>query len=159
MKTLFTLAMCASLTVAMAQSRTTPSPAPATTSPAPAQTSPTLSVNQKAFVKEWKFDHSESFDLVQKPTEQQKNDLVNLMDNGRYRLILDGQSEGGTWTIDAGCKWITLTKDDGTVKKFQVLSKSDKEMKVDYRDSDGTHNVLVYSFGTTATNNTVPGGR
>jgi hypothetical protein len=94
--------------------------------------------------KEWKFDHSESFDLVQKPTEAQKGDLVNLMENGRYRLILDGVAEGGTWTVDAACKWITLTKDDGTVKKFQVLAQSDKELKVDYRDADGTHNVLIY---------------
>ncbi len=147
MKTLFTLALCVSMTAAFAQARTTPS---ATASPAPAQTSPTYTANQKAFIKEWKFDHSESFDLVQKPTEQQKGDLVNLMDNGRYRLILDGQSEGGTWTIDAACKWITLTKDDGTVKKFQVLSKTDKEMKVDYRDGDGTHNVFIYVPATTS---------
>ena len=146
MKTLFTLALCASFTVAFAQTAK-PSPAP-TPAPATTQTAPTLSAKQKTLVKEWKFDRSESFDLVQKPTEAQKGDLLNLMENGRYRLILDGVAEGGTWTVDAGCKWITLTKDDGTIKKFQILSQTDKEMKVDYRDGDGTHNVLIYVPGT-----------
>jgi hypothetical protein len=146
MKTLFTFVLCASFTLAFAQT-TKPAPAPA---PTTAQSVPTLSAKQKTLVKEWKFDRSESFDLVQKPTDAQKGDLLNLMENGRYRLILDGVAEGGTWTVDAGCKWITLTKDDGTVKKYQILSQTDKEMKVDYRDSDGTHNVLIYVPSTTS---------
>lgn len=151
MRTLFTFVLCASMTAAFAQARTTPaSPAPATPASTTTQQAPTLSAKQKTLVKEWKFDHSESFDLVQKPTEAQKGDLLNLMENGRYRLILDGQAEGGTWTVDAACKWITLTKDDGTVKKYQILSQSEKEIKVDYRDSDGTHNVLIYVPATTS---------
>lgn len=153
MKTLFTFVLCASLTVAFAQT-TKPAPAP---SPAPtAQSAPTLSAKQKTLVKEWKFVRSESFDLSQPPTEAQKNDLVNLMENGRYRLILDGVAEGGTWTVDAGCKWITMTSDAGVVKKFQILSQTEKEMKVDYRDADGTHNVLIYVPATTSP---APAGR
>jgi hypothetical protein len=147
MKTLFTLVLCASLTAAFAQT-TKPAPAPA---PAPTvQQAPTLTAKQKTLAKEWKFVRSESFDLSQPPTEAQKNDLVNLMDGGRYRLILDGVAEGGTWTVDASCKWITMTSDAGVVKKFQILSQTDKEMKVDYRDADGTHNVLIYSPATTS---------
>lgn len=142
MKTLFTLVLCASLTAAIAQtSKPAPAPAPAPT----AQSAPTLSAKQKTLVKEWKFVRSESFDLSQPPTDAQKNDLVNFMESGRYRLILDGVAEGGTWTVDAACKWITMTSDAGVVKKFQILSQTDKEMKVDYRDADGTHNVLIYA--------------
>lgn len=148
MKTLFTFVLCASLTAAFAQT-TKPAPAPVP-APTTAQSAPTLSAKQKTLVKEWKFTRSESFDLSQPPTEAQKNDLVNLMENGRYRLILDGVAEGGTWTVDAGCKWITMTSDAGVVKKFQILSQTEKEMKVDYRDADGTHNVLIYSPATTS---------
>lgn len=148
-KTLFTFALCATMTAAFAQARTTTTPAPSTTTTT-AQTAPTLTAKQKTLAKEWKFIRSESFDLSQPPTEAQKGDLVNLMENGRYRLILDGVAEGGTWTVDAACKWITMTSDAGVVKKFQVLSQTDKELKVDYRDADGTHNVLIYSPATTA---------
>lgn len=148
MKTLFTFVLCASLTAALAQT-TKPAPAPAP-APTTAQSAPTLSAKQKTLVKEWKFVRSESFDLSQPPTEAQKNDLVNLMESGRYRLILDGVAEGGTWTVDAGCKWITMTSDAGVVKKFQILSQTEKEMKVDYRDADGTHNVLIYAPATTS---------
>jgi len=143
MKTLFTILLCATMTGAFAQAR---QDAPSTTT---TQTAPTLSAKQKTLCKEWKFVRSESFDLAQPPTDAQKNDLVNLMADGRYRLILDGVAEGGTWTVDAGCKWITMTSDAGVVKKFQVLSQTDTELKVDYRDSDGTHNVLIYAPATT----------
>jgi hypothetical protein len=147
MKTLFTLVICASFTAAFAQT-TKPAAAP---TPAPTtQTTPALSTKQKSVAKEWKFVRSESFDLSQPPTEAQKNDLVFLMENGRYRLILDGVAEGGTWSVDAGCKWITMTTEAGAVKKFQILSQTETELKVDYRDGDGTHNVLIYSSVVTA---------
>lgn len=139
------------MTAAFAQARTAPAPAQTTPASTTTTQAPTLSAKQKTLVKEWKFVRSESFDLSQPPTEAQKGDLVMFMENGRYRLILDGVSEGGTWTVDAACKWITMTKDDGTVKKFQVLSQTDTELKVDYRDADGTHNVLIYSPSTAAT--------
>lgn len=138
MKTLFTLILCATMTVGFAQARQE-------AAPTATQTAPTLSEKQKTLCKTWKFTGSESFDLPQPPTEAQKNDLVNLMADGRYRLILDGVAEGGTWTVDAGCKWITMTTDAGVVKKFQVLAQTDSSLKVDYRDGDGTHNVLLYA--------------
>lgn len=141
-KTFLSILLSATITVSFAQAS---SPAPATT-----QTAPTLSAKQKTLCKEWKFIRSESFDLVQAPTDAQKGDLVNLMETGRYRLIMDGAAEGGTWTVDAGCKWITMTSDAGVVKKFQILSQTDTEMKIDYRDADGTHNVLIYSTATPA---------
>lgn len=138
MKTLFTFILCATMTVGFAQARQD-------AAPSATQTAPTLSAKQKTLCKEWKFTGSESFDLPQPPTAAQKGDLINLMENGRYRLILDGVAEGGTWTVDAGCKWITMTSDAGVVKKYQILSQTDTVLKVDYRDSDGTHNVLLYS--------------
>lgn len=153
MRTIFTFILCASMTAAFAQSRTAPAPAatPTATVTPTATQAPTLSAKQKTLCKEWKFTGSESYDLPQPPTAAQKGDLVNLMENGRYRLILDGVAEGGTWTVDAACKWITMTSDAGTVKKFQILSQTDKELKVDYRDGDGTHNVFIYAPSTTST--------
>jgi hypothetical protein len=136
-KTILTLIFCAVMTAAFAQ-------APATTTTT-TQTAPTLSAKQKTLCKEWKFTGSESYDLPQPPSAAQKGDLINLMETGRYRLIMDGVAEGGTWTVDAGCKWITMTSDAGVVKKYQVLSQTDSVLKVDYRDADGTHNVLLYS--------------
>ncbi len=137
-KTFFTILLCVTMTLAYAQ---TPAPAAASNT----HVAPTLSEKQKTLCKTWKFTGSESFDLPQPPTAAQKNDLVNLMADGRYRLILDGVAEGGTWTVDAGCKWITMTSDAGVVKKFQVLTQTDSSLKVDYRDGDGTHNVLLYA--------------
>lgn len=153
MRTLFTLLLATSLTAVAAQVKTGPattSPAPSKTSPAPAATqeAPTLSAKAKSLCKEWKLTATETWDLRQNPTETQKGDLLNLMESGRYRWIYDGVAEGGTWTVDAANKWITLTSDAGTVKKLQVLSQADSELKVDYRDADGTHNVLIY--GTSA---------
>jgi hypothetical protein len=145
MKTLFTFILCASMTAAFAQSRTAPAPAATTPASTTATQAPTLSAKQKTLCKEWKFTGSESYDLAQPPTATQKNDLVMLMESGRYRLILDGVAEGGTWTVDAACKWITMTSDAGVVKKFQILAQTDTSLKVDYRDEDGTHNVFIYA--------------
>lgn len=149
MKTLFTLLLASSVTLAVAQTRQTATP----TSPAPAttQTTPVLSPKAKAICKEWKLLRTENFDLVQQPTDKEKGDLLNLMDNGRYRLIYEGAAEGGTWTLDASGKWITLTSDIGGTKKFQIVSQTDKEMKIDYRDEDGTHNILIYGASTSTT--------
>lgn len=145
MKTLFTLLLCACMTFGLAQARQDAATGATT------QTAPTLTAKQKTLCKEWKLAATETWDLRQNPTDAQKGDLLNLMESGRYRWIYDGVAEGGTWTVDAGNKWITLTSDAGVVKRLQVLSQSDTELKVDYRDEDGTHNVLIYGTGTAAT--------
>lgn len=142
MKTLFTLLLCASMTLGFAQARQDAATGATT------QTAPTLTAKQKTLCKEWKLTATETWDLRQNPTDAQKGDLLNLMETGRYRWIYDGVAEGGTWTVDAGNKWITLTSDAGVVKRLQVLSQTDAELKVDYRDADGTHNILIYGTGT-----------
>jgi hypothetical protein len=71
------------------------------------------------------------------------------MENGRYRLIYEGVAEGGTWTVDASGTNIKLTTDAGAVKQFKVLSNTGAELKVDYRDGAGTHNILIYSSPAT----------
>lgn len=139
MKTLTTLLFALCSVVAFAQ---TPSTAPQTKPSA--TTAPTLSAKGKSLCKEWKLIRTESFDLVQQPGENQKGDLINLMENGRYRMIMDGAAEGGTWTVDNANVWITFTSDAGVIKKFKILAQTDTELKVDYRDADGTHNILIY---------------
>lgn len=145
MKTLATLLFCICLTAGFAQVAVTP----AQTSPTVA--APTLSAKGKSLCKEWKLARTESFDLVQQPTESQKKDVLTLLEMGRYRLIMDGAAEGGTWTVDNANVWITLTSDAGTIKKYKILSQTDSELKVDYRDADGTHNVLIYSTAVPTT--------
>lgn len=145
MKTLATLLFSICLTAGFAQVAVTPAQT------APTVVSPTLSAKGKTLCKEWKLARTESFDLVQQPTESQKGDVLTLLEVGRYRLIMDGAAEGGIWTVDNANVWITLTSDAGTIKKFKILSQTDKELKVDYRDADGTHNVLIYSTALPAT--------
>jgi hypothetical protein len=146
MKKLFTLLLClGGLTMFAQQGKTTITP----TSNSSAQTAPVLNAKGKALVKEWKLKGTESYDLPQTPTDAQKNDLLNLMENGRYRLIYEGVAEGGTWTVDASGTNIKLTTDAGAVKQFKVLSNTGTELKVDYRDGAGTHNILIYSAPAT----------
>lgn len=141
MKKLFTLLLCLGGLTMFAQQGKITTPATNGTT----KTAPTLNDKGKALVKEWKLKGTETFDLAQDPTELQKNDLLNLMENGRYRLIYDGVAEGGTWTVDAAGTWIKLTTDAGAVKQFKVLSNTGTELKIDYRDGTGTHNILIYS--------------
>lgn len=148
MKTLATLLLSFCVSAAFAQVSITPVQTTPTATVTPA---PTLSAKGKSLCKEWKLVRTESFDLVQQPSEAQKNDLLTLMEMGRYRLIMDGVAEGGTWSVDNANTWITLTSDAGVVKKYKVLSQTDTELKVDYRDADGTHNILIYGLTKAAT--------
>jgi len=110
-----------------------------------------LSAKAKSLCKEWQLSKTENFGDQHDPTDQQKGDKLILMDNGRYRLIYNGAAEGGTWTLDKSNVWITLTQDDGTVKKFKVLESTDNSLKVDYRDADDVHNILYYSTSVAGT--------
>ena len=147
MKTLATLLLSVCLTATYAQSGT---PAKTTPTSTVTPTAPVLSDKAKSLCKEWKLISVESFDLVTAPTELQKGDIFNLMENGRYRLIYDGVAEGGTWTIDKANVWITMTSDAGVVKKYQIQAQSDTELKIFFRDADGAHNILIYGPSTKA---------
>jgi hypothetical protein len=124
--------------------------APTTTT----QTTPANGTKAKSLTKSWTLSMTENFGDQHKPNDTQKNDLLNLMADGRYRLIMNGVAEGGTWTLSKDNLWITLTTDAGAVKKFKVLESSDTTLKIDYRDADEVHNVLIYSSAAT-----VSGGR
>lgn len=145
MKTLAALLFSICLTSGFAQVALTPAQT------TPTVVSPTLSAKGKVLCKDWKLARTESFDLLQQPTESQKRDVLILLEIGRYRLIMDGAAEGGSWTVDNANVWITLTSDAGVIKKYKILSQTDTELKVDYRDADGTHNVLIYSTVLPAT--------
>ncbi len=105
----------------------------------------TLTPKAKALCKTWNLSQTENFGDVHQPTAEQKGDLFLLMDNGRYRLIMNGVAEGGTWTLSKDNLWITMTTDAGLIKKFKVLESTEKSLKVDYRDADDIHNILYYS--------------
>jgi hypothetical protein len=144
MKTVFTTAILFVGFAAFAQTAPT-----ATASPAPTQTvqANTLTPKAKELCKEWTLSKTENFGDQHDPTADQKNDRLVLMENGRYRLIMNGVAEGGTWTLDKSNTWITLTTDTGVIKKFQILESSGTSMKIDYRDADDVHNILYYASG------------
>lgn len=149
MKTIFTSAL---LLCAFAGFAQTPAKAGSTgtaTTTTTTQTTPVLSAKAKSLCKEWSLSKTENFGDLRNPDENQKGDRFILMENGRYRLIYNGVAEGGTWTIDKANTLITLTKDDGTVKKFKILESTDSSLKIDYRDADDIHNILIYAPGTT----------
>lgn len=112
------------------------------------QTTPALSPKAKTLCKTWTLNMTENFGDQHKPTEVQKNDVFLLMESGRYRLIMDGIAEGGTWTISKDNLWITMTSDAAVTKKFKVIESTETSLKVDYRDADDIHNILIYSVST-----------
>ncbi|CAN5285645.1 hypothetical protein BH09BAC5_BH09BAC5_00240 [soil metagenome] len=108
-------------------------------------TTTTNGTKADALCKTWNLSMTENFGDQHKPTDVQKNDIFMLMQGGRYRLIMDGAAEGGTWTLSKDNLWITLTSDAGAIKKFKVIESSDSSLKVDYRDADDIHNIIYYS--------------
>lgn len=145
MKTILTSALLCLGLVSFAQ---TQQKAPAT---ATATQTTVLTPKAKSLCKEWNLSKTENFGDQHDPSEQQKNDKLILMENGRYRLIYNGVAEGGTWTLDKANVWLTLTTDNGTVKKFKVIESTDKSLKVDYRDETDIHNILYYAPAASTT--------
>lgn len=110
------------------------------------QTTPTANGSKaKMLYKTWALTMTENFGDQHKPSDTQKNDLLNVMEGGRYRLIKDGVAEAGTWTLSKDNLWLTLTNDAGEVKKFKIMELTDSSLKVDYRDADDIHNILMYA--------------
>ena len=136
MKKIFTIALLFVGASVFAQTTTAPTQTPTAT---------VLTSKAKELCKAWTLSMTENFGDQHKPTDLQKNDLLNLMDGGRYRLIMNGVAEGGTWSLSKDNLWITLTSSTGVIKKFKVLESSATTLKVDYRDADEIHNVLIYS--------------
>lgn len=104
-----------------------------------------LSEKAKALCKTWKFTGSENFSLEQPPADTQLNDQIILMEDGRFRWIMNGNPVVGTWTIDKANTWIVFTQDVSKEQfKIKVLESSATKLKVDYRDKDDVHNILIF---------------
>lgn len=145
MKTILTSALLLAAIAGFAQ---TPTKSTTTTTTTSTQTA-TLSTKAKAMCKEWSLSKTELFGDLRNPDDIQKNDKFILMENGRYRLVYKGVAEGGTWTIDKANTWITLTTDAGEIKKFKVIESTDSTLKIDYRDADDVHNILIFAPAAT----------
>jgi hypothetical protein len=144
MKKILTLALLlagASLFAQTSTSTTTTQQSPATA----------LSAKAKSLCKMWTLTMTENFGDQHKPTEEQKGDLFVMFEDGKYRLLMNGVGEGGTWALSKDNLWITLTSTTGAVKKFKILESTETSLKVDYRDADEVHNILIYSTSTGAT--------
>ncbi|MCU0431922.1 MAG: copper resistance protein NlpE [Bacteroidia bacterium] len=105
------------------------------------------SAKAKALYGTWTFIGSETFSMPQDPNDKQKGDVLTLNADGTFRFVMDGTEHKGKFTIDASATWITLT-DAATneVFKLKVLEKTAKRLKVDYRDKDDVHNILIYEM-------------
>ncbi|MEO5644628.1 MAG: hypothetical protein ABIQ40_15865 [Bacteroidia bacterium] len=137
MKKVLTIALFLAGTTLFAQ-------APASTTPAQTSTAP--GAKATALSKSWILSSTENFGDKHAPTDIQKIDLLNLMEGGHYRLIMNGVAESGTWMLSKDNLWITLTSSTSDVKKFKILESTETMLKVDYRDADDIHNILVYSL-------------
>ncbi|MCA6362074.1 MAG: hypothetical protein IM638_03495 [Bacteroidetes bacterium] len=117
---------------------------PAQTATKPVQaTQPTAKA--KALYGTWTFIGSETFSMPQDPNDKQKTDVLVLNADGSFRFVMDGVEHQGKFIIDAAATWITLT--DATtneVFKLKVIEKTATRLKVDYRDKDDVHNILIY---------------
>jgi hypothetical protein len=137
MKTILTSALLLAGIASFAQTATKPA---ATTQTAP------LSAKAKELCKEWVLVKTENFGDEHMPTDKQKTDKLILLQDGHYRLVMEGVTESGTWSLDKSNIWITLTTDGGAVKKFKIIESSATALKVDYRDADDIHNILFYAL-------------
>jgi hypothetical protein len=131
MKAILTTALLLVSFISFSQNR-------ATTTSAPAQTT------TSKFVNTWTLTQTEVFGDIHKPTADQAKDQLIIQADGHYRLIYNGVAEGGTWAVDKTNTMLTLTKEDGTIKKFKVLEFTATSLKVDYRDATEIHNILYY---------------
>lgn len=105
------------------------------------------SAKAKALYGTWTFIGSETFSMPQDPNEKQKIDVLTLNADGTFRFVMDGVEHTGKFTIDAAATWITLTDaSTNEVFKLKVIEKTAKRLKVDYRDKDDVHNILIYEM-------------
>lgn len=104
-----------------------------------------LSAKVKLLCGTWRFVGSATFDMPQDPTEKQKADLLTLDEAGTFRFVLEGTDHTGKWIADNAATLITLTDEKtNEVFKLKVLEKTATRLKVDYRDKDEIHNILIY---------------
>ncbi|MFN8712639.1 MAG: hypothetical protein ACK5Z2_07285 [Bacteroidota bacterium] len=105
------------------------------------------SAKVKALYGTWTFIGSETFSMPQDPNDAQKTDVLILNADGSFTFKMDGTEHKGKWVADASATLITLT-DESTneVFKLRVLEKTAKRLKVDYRDKDDVHNILIYEM-------------
>lgn len=139
MKKLYTAALLV-LAMSFGAAATAQTATKATTAqPAP------LSAKAKALCKTWNFKATFSFDLMQDPTDAQKKDVLIFSEDGHYRWIYNGTPIVGTWTLDKSNVYISLTQDNSTnTYRFKLMESSDTSIRIDYRDADETHNILIY---------------
>jgi hypothetical protein len=105
------------------------------------------SAKVKALYGTWTFIGSETFSMPQEPNDAQKTDVLTLNADGSFIFILDGTEHKGKWTADASATLIILTDGSSSeVFKLRVIENRGKRLKVDYRDKDDVHNILIYEM-------------
>ncbi len=105
------------------------------------------SAKVKALYGTWTFIGSETFSMPQDPNDAQKTDVLVLNADGTFTFKMDGTEHKGKWMSDAAASLITLTDETtNEVFKLRVLEKTAKRLKVDYRDKDDVHNILIYEM-------------
>lgn len=131
--TLFCLTLIASVFISNAQTKTG----------SKLGTSSKLSKNDSIMCsKTWVVTSIEEWGVVTKPPgEKNKNDMLSMTLEGKYSLVLFGNSKVGTW-VRSG-QYIHFT-DETSGKKFsyKVISVEPKKIKVDHYSDEQGHSIF-----------------
>lgn len=92
----------------------------------------------------WKFAGAEVFGQLALPEKEQQSDRLQCTQEGKYTWVYNGNATQGLWMLDKAGVWLTLTPSNGAVVKMRILELTPQKLKVDFKDADEIHYILVY---------------
>lgn len=102
----------------------------------------TTSIPADCYVnKTWKLSKVEKFGITKDPGDAQKNDMLQLNQDGTFKMVVNGVEKTGSWTRGS---WLSLKPADGSeTLPVKIESCGGGTLKADWRDGD-THNHFTY---------------
>lgn len=133
-------AVCAQTKTSTKAGTATQSPTKATKTTT-ASSAPAPSLADCYINKTWKLNQVEKFGISKDPSDDMKNDMLLLSNDGTFKMVIKGVEKTGTWTRGT---WMSLKPADGSeVLPVKIESCEGKTLKADWRDGD-THNHFTY---------------
>lgn len=96
--------------------------------------------------KPWKLTAVEEFAVKSSPTEAQKNDAATFMLESKIAFVtLNGKQVTGTWELDKGKTWLTVTEDGTSNKwKYRIMKLAKDELVLEYQNPEDLIRTLYY---------------
>jgi hypothetical protein len=96
--------------------------------------------------KPWKLSGVEEFSVKATPTEAQKNDAATFMLETKIAFVtINGKQVTGTWELDKGKTWLTVTEDGTSQKwKYKIVKLAKDELVVEYQNPEDLIRTLYY---------------